>query len=168
MLLEVLCQRLWSARPTCGWCTVNMLLWSLSSLSFSHKYTHTHTNKHTHTYTHTHTHSHTYTHRERYEHTRTPGRGRERASAHARTHARTHTHTCICKLVVLKADGQTQPQCPLTVYSDFALHCPSCYTHTMRTLRPVTVVRLQEILDGSVRKNSSKNRAKLSLVLGHF
>ena len=30
------------------------------------------------------------------------------------------------------------------------------------------VVRLQEIPSGSVYKNSSKNRAKLSLVFGHF
>ena len=30
------------------------------------------------------------------------------------------------------------------------------------------LVTLQEILPGSVYKNSSKNRAKLSLVFGHF
>ena len=37
-----------------------------------------------------------------------------------------------------------------------------------RKIRPVVVVRLQEIPSGSIYKNSSKNRAKLSLVFGHF
>ena len=39
-------------------------------------------------------------------------------------------------------------------------------TFCVLTLRPL--VRLQEIPSGSIYKNSSKNRAKLSLVLGHF